>query len=391
MGYIKLAIKNLIRQPIRSLLTVLGVAIASGILVAFIGFNQGYKSSLEHDIDKMGYEVLVTAKGCPYEAATLLLQGGEIPRYIDAKTYDKVKNFSEIKDMTRLFLNAVVTEEGQFKLFMGIDETYRKLKPWMKVRANGKWFSSTEANEVIIGYEAAELMTRKVGDELYVGGKVDKIFKVVGIFDRSGTQEDGTIFLPLKTAQKVFANENQLTGLGIKLNDIKTYDAFVNKIDKTVPEVQTITFAQVKGTIVQLIQTAQMLIIAVVVIAIAVATILVLNTILMSVVERTSEIGIMKAMGASGFQVFKFVWIETILLCLIGSLIGSLIAILAGQTVESILRNILSFTPSGKLVVISVELILMSVSGAVVIGLIAGLYPAFRASRMDPVKAIYSN
>lgn len=389
MKYFNFVIKNLLRQPVRSALTIFGVAVATAVLISLIGFNQGYKTSLNNDINKMGYEVLVTAKGCPYEAATLMMQGGEVPRYINGATYDKVKNFPEIKEMTKLFLNAVVTDNG-FRLFMGIDEDFIKLKPWMKIKDKGRWFSSPEAQEVILGHEAAELMTRSVGDEFYVGGKVDKVFKVVGIFERSGTQEDGTVFLPLKTAQKTFGFQNQITGLGVKLKDIKEYDTFVNKIDQAVPEVQTITFAQVKGTIVQLIQTAQMLIIAVAIIAIFVSIIGVLNTILMSVVERTPEIGIMKAMGASSIQVFQVIWLETIVICIFGGIVGSVIAFATSTGVEQILRNALTFSPSGQLVSISAELVLLSILGAVVLGLVAGFYPAFRASKMDPVKAIYS-
>lgn len=390
MKYLSFVIKNLFRQPVRSLLTIFGVAVATAVLISLIGFNQGYKESLNNDINKMGYEVLVTAKGCPYEAATLMMQGGEVPRYINGATYDKVKDFPEIKEMTKLFLNAVMTEDSGFKLFMGIDDDFIKLKPWMKVKGEGKWFSSPEAEEVILGYEAAELMTRKVGDELYVGGKVNKVFKVVGIFERSGTQDDGTVFLPLKSAQKTFGFQNQITGLGIKLKDIKEYDAFVNKIDVAVPEVQTITFAQVKGTIVQLIQTAQMLIIAVAAIAIFVSIIGVLNTILMSVIERTPEIGILKAMGASSVQIFKVIWLETIVICFFGGILGSIIAFLASKGVENILRKALTFSPSGQLVSISPDLVLYSLIGAIVLGLLAGFYPAFRASKMDPVKAIYS-
>lgn len=392
MGYIKLAFKNLIRQPIRTLLTIFGVAIATAVLVALIGFNQGYQNSLNNDIENMGFELLVTAKGCPYEAATLIMQGGQVPRYIDDSTYDKIKNLPEIKQMTKLFLNVVFdNEDKSMKLFMGIDDDYQKLKPWMQIQSEGSWFSSDTAEEVIMGYEAAELATRKVGDELFVGGNINKVFKVVGVFDRSGTQDDGTVFLPLKTAQTVFQNENQLTGLGIKLHDIKTYDKFVKKVDKAVPEVQVITMAQVKSTVVRLIETAQMLIMAVAIVAVFVAVILVLNTILMSVIERTSEIGIMKAMGASALQIFRFIWIETILICFIGGVFGSLIAIVSGEAIASILKSLLSFTPSGQIISISTELLFASVLGAIVLGIIAGFYPAIRASQMDPVKAIYSS
>jgi len=71
-----LAYKNLKRKRIRSFLTIGGVAIAVAVLVSLLGFNVGYQKALTNDIDRMGYQVLVTAKGCPYEAETLMLKGG---------------------------------------------------------------------------------------------------------------------------------------------------------------------------------------------------------------------------------------------------------------------------------------------------------------------------
>jgi len=72
-----LAYNNLVRRKIRTVLTVSGIGIAVFVLISLLGFDKGYQESLTADIDKMGYQVLITAKGCPYEAATLMLKGGD--------------------------------------------------------------------------------------------------------------------------------------------------------------------------------------------------------------------------------------------------------------------------------------------------------------------------
>ena len=72
----QVAYKNLLRKKVRSLLTLVGIALSSWVLVSLLGFNQGYEASLNKDIDNMGFQIMVMAKGCPYEAATLMLQGG---------------------------------------------------------------------------------------------------------------------------------------------------------------------------------------------------------------------------------------------------------------------------------------------------------------------------
>ena len=82
MRFLLLAFRNLKRKRIRTILTVGGVAIAVAVLVSLLGFDAGYEKALFRDIDRMGYQLLVTAKGCPYEAATLMLKGGGGLRYM---------------------------------------------------------------------------------------------------------------------------------------------------------------------------------------------------------------------------------------------------------------------------------------------------------------------
>ena len=77
----QVAYKNLLRKRTRSILTVLGIAMAGWVLVSLFGFNKGYETSLNRDIDNLGFQMLVIAKGCPYEAATLMLKGGTGLKY----------------------------------------------------------------------------------------------------------------------------------------------------------------------------------------------------------------------------------------------------------------------------------------------------------------------
>ncbi len=72
----EIAYKNLLRKKTRTLLTLVGIMLSSWVLVSLLGFNRGYERALNRDIDNMGYQLMVMAKGCPYEAATMMLQGG---------------------------------------------------------------------------------------------------------------------------------------------------------------------------------------------------------------------------------------------------------------------------------------------------------------------------
>jgi putative ABC transport system permease protein len=110
----------------------------------------------------------------------------------------------------------------------------------------------------------------------------------------------------------------------------------------------------------------------------------------MSVFERTQEIGIMKAIGASKLDIFKLIWIETLIICTLGGFFGSMVAIFGGNFTELLVRKVMPYAPGGKLLLITPELLLFSFFGVIIIGIISGLYPAFRAASMRPIEVIRS-
>lgn len=392
MKILKLAYKNLKRKRVRTILTVFGVSIAVAVLIILLGFSIGYNKALTNDIDKMGYQVLITAKGCPYEAATLMLKGGGGLTYMEQDIYDKVANDPRIDKLTPQIMHTVYDSErqdgrGGFVMYIGIEKSYLELKPWSKFKVGG-WFSSDNADEVILGYEAAELEQRTIGDQIFISG-INKILTVKGVFERTGTQDDGVIFLPLKTAQRIFDLSNKLSGIGIKLKEINMLPDFEKEL-YDVPSIQVVSMAQVKGTVLSLVSTTRTLITSIAIVAIFIAIIGVVDTILMSVFERTQEIGVMKAIGASKADIFKLIWIETILICFAGGLGGIAMAILGGNIVEHFVRQVLPYAPSGKLMLITFRLLISSMIGAIVLGLVSGIYPALRASLMRPIEAIRS-
>lgn len=168
----------------------------------------------------MGFQVLVTAKGCPYEAATLMLKGGTGLRYVDEGITKEILRHKETEKITPMLMQAVFDpnkgESGGITAYLGVDpETFPSMKTHLKFKA-GKWFENPLSYEAVLGYEAAELEQREVDDVLLVPEKNVEL-KVVGILKRSGTQDDGTIFVPIKVLQKIFNQNEKITGIGIKV------------------------------------------------------------------------------------------------------------------------------------------------------------------------------
>ncbi|HSB33160.1 MAG TPA: FtsX-like permease family protein [Nitrospirota bacterium] len=239
-----------------------------------------------------------------------------------------------------------------------------------------------------MGYEAAELEQREIGDLILMPEKNIE-FKVVGILNRTGTQDDGTIFVPLRTLQKIFGKDHKVTTIGIKIRKDADPSRVENKFYE-LPDVQVVSLAQVKQTILSLVSTAKMLVLSIAIIAIIIAMVGVINTVLMSVHERFREIGIMKTIGAMPGDIFQLIWIETLLLCTAGGVLGVSLSLILSRATELVIRNILPYAPKGGLVLIDVSLVLFTLCAISAIGLLSGLYPAWKAGRIRPLQAIRS-
>jgi putative ABC transport system permease protein len=388
-----IAYKNLLRKKLRSTLTIFGISLSTWVLVSLLGFNLGYEKSLNRDIDNLGFQILLTAKGCPYEAATLMLQGGAGMRYMQSNILDSLKAYQEVQEVTPMLMHALfnphIGEIGGISAFLGIDpETYPKMKSYLQFE-QGDWFTGHDALEAVMGFEAAELEQREIGDFIFIPEK-DVEIKVVGILKRSGTQDDGTIFLPYQTIQKIFNLKNQLTGVGIKVDKDANIALFEEKL-YLIPDVQVVSMAQVKNTISNLVGTARVMVMSIAIIAILIAMVGVMNTILMSVLERYQEIGIMKSMGAKASQIFLLIWTETIIICFIGGMIGALFSLLLAELTDTFVRYVLPYSPRGTLIYIDFLLVFKSIALIIGAGVLSGMYPAYRATKIKPIEAIMSN
>src|SRR5215471_17910382 len=145
--YLILATKNLRRRPVRTGLTISGVALAVTVAVSLGGFMLGYRGAIDRSIQMLGFQVMIMAKGCPYEAATMMLKGGTGLLYLPADTYSKVRQDADIETITPIFVGVAQTQGSSirdddnavagsnFSVVNGIDvPSYKVMKPWIAMK-----------------------------------------------------------------------------------------------------------------------------------------------------------------------------------------------------------------------------------------------------------------
>jgi len=160
MNFLTLAAKNLLRRRGRTFLTVLGVAIAITVLFSLLSLNSGYEKELNREMGSLGVHILAVPKGCPYEAASLILHGGVIPKYLTATDLKNVSSIDGIGLATPMLMQQFIRQDAKtgkdvphVVFGIKINDT-KRLKPWWKVE--GRYFTDNETGVMIVGHGLAE-------------------------------------------------------------------------------------------------------------------------------------------------------------------------------------------------------------------------------------------
>ncbi len=375
------------RRRVRTSLTIAGVAIAIAVLFSLLAFNAGYEKQLSGELGSMGINMLAVPKGCPYEAASLIIHGGVIPKYLSYDDLAQVKSIDGVEIASPMLLHQFFKDDKPHIVY-GININDQKLlKPWWKVE--GRYFTEGEGGVMVVGRSLAEKENLKVGQVLQFG-PTGVPTTIVGILERTGTQDDEFHFVPLADSQKIFGKEGQITTIAVKVKDVSQISAIGKKMEQ-IPDIQVVTMTQIQGTIMNLVGSAQTLLFSVIIIALFISAVGIMNTLIMSVNERTREFGMMKAVGASGWDVSRLIVVETLIITLIGCAVGLIVSLAGSKLVESFVRGVIPYAPSGNLIVVEPWLVFACIGFALVIGLLCSIYPAIKSARLTPMEAMRSD
>jgi putative ABC transport system permease protein len=373
MRFSTFIVKNIVRRRMRSCLTIVGVAVAVGAVVALVGISFGFEQSFLEIYKKQNVDLVIEQVGQKQKLASTL----------PLSLAKKIAADPDVDIVHPGLVDQISMEELEpvGLIVQGWDAKSPLLAKFTPL--SGRKFHHGAAREVVLGKRLAATLDKKVGESFTVLDNVT--FDVVGIVDAGTTLENGMMYMNLEALQKVMGGrQDMVSGFAVTLKDhspeavqraAKRIAALDKKLDvKTTQElVDTTTEIQFIHAMAWITST----------IALFIGAIGMLNTMIMSVFERTKEIGVLRAIGWGRLRVVKMIIMESMLLSIIGGIVGALGAMA--------LTKALSQFPVAAGVVdgnLAPSVILEGFLIALGVGFLGALYPAYRGAQLLPTEAL---
>ncbi len=370
MRFWMLALINLRRRPLRSILTILGVAVAVAGFVAMVGLSRGIERAWLNSLNARGTDLLAVRKG----VIDLLTAS------ISADLGEEIAKIPGVAAVSGALGEVTTLEEDQTSLAEGWPTDSFLWQGMTLVR--GRLPLPGEGSAVVVGEGAAAALGKDLGAHLAIDGRP---FKIVGIFRMGGAMGNHSVVMPLQPMQSLIEKEGKVTGFHIRVDrpgEAGRIEAVQSALQKAFPALSFVQSGKMSDSD-KILKLFRAIAWSVSLIADVVALVVILNTLLMSVLERTREIGILSAVGWSSTRVLVLFLAEGCALTLLGGGFGLLAGSLGLHALTSLprMRGLIE----GH---IGPGLLMDAFLMAIVLGLAGSLYPAWRATKLDPVEAL---
>ncbi|TAN44960.1 MAG: ABC transporter permease [Candidatus Methanoperedens sp.] len=378
-----LIIRSLTQRKMRTGLTIFGIALGIFAVVVMGGMSEHMNIIVDRSIKLMANDIQVKPDGTFGGIGTL-----------DESKIRQIKRVPGVKDANGVLLTALDPEEGgggfgtQDMVFGVLPE--KQLKD-LKL-TSGRYLIPGDEYKAVVGSSIARKFNLKVGDELEIKSKRMKgsssithirNVSVVGIMEYSGTFFDSSVNMPLDAAQKFYKMENTVSFIYAEPAPGTDSSLLAKRIDLSVEKVKSQSPEQLRKDIEGQLVFFGLITISAAVLAAIIGGLSVMNTMLMSVSERTKEFGLLKALGAERKNILFMTMGEAALMGIIGGITG----IAAGSVLVHFLNK--SFEAQGSaLFAITPRLVVIALLFAISLGIICGTYPAYRATKMSPMEAL---
>jgi putative ABC transport system permease protein len=397
-----LAYKNIKERMSRSILTLLGIAIGIMAIIALMGIGEGMNVAVEGELSSLSDTIIVNVgEGFSIFSGGQLEDTGEYLTERDITDLERINGVKEVN--TQLTGMASISFNGEDNSIMttvtGMDIESMNIQYGLADLDEGNLLEIGDQSKILIGYDVAH---EYFDNDITIGSRVKingKKFFVNGIFSKQGmggvSTNDDLILLTTRDFQKATGESNIFVAI-VSVYDVNEVESIALEIERVINEnhgdddfASATSMSSILDSIQSIMGILQTVLIAIASIALVVASIGIMNTMLTSVMERTREIGIMKAIGATNKDIMSIFIIEGLLLSIVGGLSGIIIGIFGSQAVAGLLSNM---GPGGGGIplepVITVWAISLGLSVSMIVGIISSLYPAWKAARMSPIEAV---
>jgi putative ABC transport system permease protein len=372
MHFTTFVLKGVFRRPVRSILTVVGVGVAVCAVVTLVGVARGFEGSLVDLYDRHKVDLVVLRAGVTQRFTSTL----------DARLADRLRDVPNVAAVTPVLFDVVSFED--FEVFSVTIEGLAMDSPYfddLRVVA-GRRLEEGDGRAIMLGKVLAENLHKHVGDSLDV--IEGETFEVVGIYESFNVFENGSMIMPIDELRRMMGREGDVTFFMLTASriDQAAIDATKQAVKALAAGLDAIPSREYADTAVEL-RMARSAAWLTSTIALVVGAIGTLNTMIMSVFERIQEIGLLRAIGWRRSRVVRWVLLESLLLALAGAIGGSAAGLAA--------IRVLSTLPASSGVVsgtVSPAIVLQGFAIALLVGLVGGAYPAYRAARLLPTDAL---
>ena len=366
MSFLKFILKNPFRRKNSAILAIVGIAIGIIVIVALGGITDGLVNSFEDTIHAGGADFSISGKETGDSAYGT--------NTIDANWTDKIANVTGVEEAYPIYVVLTSVGDDYMNTLIGIDPNGTTLADIsMK---EGRIFKDN-ASEAILGEIYADDNEYKVGDAIKIDGEE---FEIVGIYETGDQNMAGGVFTSISKVGDLMDDDDSISNIYVKVKKGEDPQAVADRIDKMYgDDIATITSVmemQQMGDMLNMLQASTW---AISLLAIVVGGLGIINTMLMSVFERTREIGVLKAVGWSNKKILTMIVGESLVITIVSAIIGSIIGFAACTLLGPQMGITPLFTP---------KIFIQAFGIAIVVGIIGGLYPAIKAVKLPPTEAL---
>ena len=367
-----MVLKNLLRRKTRTLLTVTGIAIGVAAIIALGAMAEGLQS---------GYGSMLAGS----KADLVISQPNSFDisySSVDEGIQAELEAMPEVEAISGMLQGWSQTEGEPFFFVFGYPVDSFVLDRFNIIKGTGLGnydARKLKGKPVLIGSAAAEVLKKEPGDILQLTGSA---YRVVGIYETGDAFEDSAAVLTLKDAQELVGKPRQVSVFYLQLSDPSLRERFINRVERKWPDysISGIDEFADEQTMSDILKGYVW---AIGGLAIIIGGVGMMNSQLMSVFERTHEIGILRSIGWSSRRVMWIVLGEALFVCLLGGLLGVLLGWLLLYWISS--QTVALGLATTQL---SSTLLIQAFTVVLVLGMLGGVYPAWRAARLPPVEAL---